>query len=611
VRRRVLAWAVAVVVATIGSATAEPESAATTRPQATSTPVRTASGNRSAARVGNATTPATWRIQSTSWSDRDEQRFAEFVARIGDSGCRTVHACLTSPAANPQFAASNPPGMSFYADCADLPYVLRAYFAWKSGLPFSFASGVLPLGSSTDIRYTARGNQITNRVDIPAGADARKVLPTMSGLISSAFYRVPPGHVGRLGPDHYPIKITRESIRPGTIIYDPNGHVAVVYKVSPEGRIHFIDSHPDNSLTRGVYGKSFVRASPAMSAGFKRWRPLRLEGAAQRADGSYEGGRIVLAGDRDIADWSDEQFYGTTARNPASWSAGRFEIGGERADWYDFVRRRLAHANFRYDPIEETRSLVRGLCEDLRYRTEAVDAAIKAGMASRPQPDRLPINIYGTDGDWETYSTPSRDARLKTAFRELRDEIVRFLTLSRTESHKLAYAGERLAHDIAAVYLAETRACRISYVRSNGTTQEIAFRDAETRLYALSFDPYHCVERRWGATAAEELATCPDGAEKRAWYDAEQRLRNQPDRTYDVRMGFSLGELKQRAPGSGLDASPDVSVAAVLAAEGVSLESLASPEPMPVPEPMPAPPPAAAPAATLVVGVRHLSLDDQ
>ncbi|MFZ4806757.1 MAG: hypothetical protein ACOYLQ_05815 [Hyphomicrobiaceae bacterium] len=246
---------------------------------------------------------------------------------------------------------------------------------------------------------------------------------------------------------------------------------------------------------------------------------------------------------------------------------------------------------------------MRGLCEDLRYRTDAVDAAIKAGIAARPQPDRLPTNIYGTDGDWETYSTPSRDARLKTAFRELRDEIVRFLTLARTEPGKLAYDGRHLARDIADVYLAETRACRITYVRSNGTGREITFRDAEARRYALSFDPYHCVERRWGAASADELATCPDGAEKRAWYDAEQRLRNQPDRTYDVRMGFSLAELRQRAPGSGIDTAPDVSVAAVLAAEGLSLDSLGAAEP--------APSPVASPGPTLVVGVRHPSLDEQ
>ena len=204
----------------------------------------------------------------------------------------------------------------------------------------------------------------------------------------------------------------------------------MVYKVTPEGRIHYIDTHPDNSLTRGVYGKAFTRSSPAMGAGFKRWRPQTLVGATQRPDGSYQGGHIVLSPDKDIADWSDEQFFGTEKARPKTWSAGRFVLEGETLEYYDYVRRRLANAGFKYDPLEETRSMVRSLCEDLKYRVDAVDVAIKANIHKRPQPDRLPNNIYGTDGDWETYSTPSRDARLKTAFKELRDEVARFLELA-------------------------------------------------------------------------------------------------------------------------------------------------------------------------------------
>ena len=89
----------------------------------------------------------------------------------------------------------------------------------------------------------------------------------------------------------------------------------------------------------------------------------------------------------------------------------------------------------------------------------------------------------------------------------------------------------------------------------------------ERRLFALSFDPHHCAERRWGAHEAEELATCADGADKRAWYEAEQRLRNQPDRTYDVRMGFSLADLKRGVAGTGIDQPPVIDVLALLAGD--------------------------------------------
>ena len=511
------------------------------------------------------TPPTTWTVRATEWSATDERGYEEFIARIGESNCRNVHACLTSPTSNPLFASSIPPGMTFYADCADLPYVLRAFYAWRRGLPFSFSSSVAPLGTSTDIRYTARGNRVVTRSHVSSGSDVRKVLKSVTDLVSSAHYRIPPGGGGPVLADHYPVAITRDAIKPGTILYDPNGHVAVVYKVTSEGRIHFIDSHPDNSLTRGIYGKAFVRAAPAMGAGFKRWRPVTLQDATRGADGTWAGGRMVLAPDTEVPDWSDEQFYGTGPDKPTSWSKGRFSVGTDTLDWYEFVRRRLARAGFKYDPLDETRTMVRALCQDLQYRVDAVDAAVAAGMHTRPQPERLPRNIYGTDGDWETYSTPSRDARLKTSFKELRDEVLRFLTLAETEPSRLDYRGRDLAGDLMAAYETETAACAVTYRPTTGAPRTLSFQDVERRLFALSLDPYHCPERRWGATTPEELATCADGKAKQAWYAAEQRLRNQMDRTYDARMDFNLADLLRRAPGSGIDAPADVSVPRLIA----------------------------------------------
>jgi hypothetical protein len=92
----------------------------------------------------------------------------------------------------------------------------------------------------------------------------------------------------------------------------------------------------------------------------------------------------------------------------------------------------------------------------------------------------------------------------------------------------------------------------------------MTFEEARARLFDFSFDPYHCPERRWGATSDTELATCPDNALKRQWYEAERRLRNQTERAYEARMDFSLGDLQSRAPGSGWDAPPDVDTLALL-----------------------------------------------
>jgi hypothetical protein len=508
--------------------------------------------------------PWLWRILRTQWTDADEKGFEDFVRRIGESDCKTMQECLTSPTSNPRFHATNPADMRFFADCADLPYLLRAYYAWKNGLPFSFASGMRSLGSPGDIRYN-NGNRVSTRKDlIFAGVDARRAIPDITTLVTTAQFRTAPEAAGQLLPDQYPVGVTRDSIKPGTIIYDAYGHIAVVYDVTHEGRVLFMDSHPDNSLTRGLYGRAFHRQAPSVGGGFKRWRPLKLVNATRQSDGSYVGGHIELAPDSQLRDWSDEQYFGTETPRPKDWREARFTINDREKDYYHFVRLRLAPSGFRYDPIEETRVMVRNLCRDIHYRREAIDFALKAGLHRRTPPARLPYNIYGTDGPWEIYSTPSRDARLKTGFKELRDEIARFIDQVAKGSDEVIYTGSDLKRDLRDVYEAETAACSITYTRSNGTPATLTFRDVAARLFDLSFDPYQCVERRWGATSAGELATCPDKGARMAWYDAQRRLRNQIDRVYDARMDFTLADLKKKPPGSGVDSPPDIGIAALI-----------------------------------------------
>jgi hypothetical protein len=80
----------------------------------------------------------------------------------------------------------------------------------------------------------------------------------------------------------------------------------------------------------------------------------------------------------------------------------------------------------------------------------------------------------------------------------------------------------------------------------------------------MSFDPYHCIERRWGATSAAELSTCTDNATKQRWYRAEQRLRNQIDRTYEARMDFTVAQLEQGVLDSGQNEPPSTDIRAMI-----------------------------------------------
>ena len=48
----------------------------------------------------------------------------------------------------------------------------------------------------------------------------------------------------------------------------------------------------------------------------------------------------------------------------------------------------------------------------------------------------------------------------------------------------------------------------------------------DIRLFAMSFDPYNCVELRWG----DDSPACPDQAGKRRYYALEEGARHQTDR---------------------------------------------------------------------------------
>jgi hypothetical protein len=509
--------------------------------------------------------PSIYVMRSDHWSETDERDYSRFVQEIGDSGCNTVDRCLHS-VHNP-FHGTDPDGVEFRSDCADLAYNLRFYFAWKRGLPFGYASEVSMRGRGRDFRYGFNGNAVTERVTLPSGSESGYAIwDTLRDAISSATFRVAPELEEPLESDLYSPAIDAKSIRPGTVIYDPNGHVATVYRVESDGRIRYIDAHPDSSLTHGYYDLRFVRAFPGMGAGFKNWRPMRLIGAVRHDDGTYSGGHVVVATNEDIADFSVEQFFGNGPRPDSDhdWRDGTFTLNGVQMDWYDYVRAKLAGGKLEFDPLHELSDMIASNCADLHDRVDAVDLALKAGMVEHDEPERLPPNIYGTEGDWETYSTPSRDARLKTAFKELRDYLARFVTMYRAHDPKLLYKGSDLVADLIQVYDRDTALCTIAYTRSDGTSYTLSYEEARRRLFAMSFDPYHCAERRWGAVLAEEFATCRETREKEAWYEAEQNLRNQIDRTYEAEMDFTREELLTPGPGKGVVQAPDIDARAYL-----------------------------------------------
>ncbi|MGV8997036.1 MAG: hypothetical protein ACOH12_08845 [Parvibaculaceae bacterium] len=517
---------------------------------------------------------APWRITKDHWDAADEKGFEDFVTGLGKADCWTVDECMKGPG-NPY--RHTDPKVKFLMDCADVPYFLRGYYAWKNGLPFGWQNAMLSSdGPRGDIRYSSGGNRVVGRASVPATASGVNAIPLLAEIIntvSTAMYRRNSMmESATYFSDTYSPRLDRTAVRPGTIAYDVNGHVSIVWRVESNGRILIFSSHPDHTLSRSFVGREFLRTGPELGSIFQNWRPIKLVGAKRMTNGTLVGGRLAGTANAQIPEFSLEQYVGNPPVNPSIWATASFVKDGEMMDFYTYVRARLSNGDLAYHPVEETRAMMQSLCSDIRTRNQAVEISRTEGRTQfMSPPAKLPRNIYGTDGVWELYSSPSRDARLKTAYKEMYDAVRQFVLLHSISSPRLVYTGNDLVGDMLAAYDEESAACPTPYKTTNGRHITLTVDDVAKRLYKLSFDPYQCVERRWGASDPAELASCPDGAEKTRWYNAEQPLRNQIDRTYDVEMSNSVDQL-ERGPfglqsGRGVETPPEIDIRAWLVSQ--------------------------------------------
>jgi hypothetical protein len=517
-----------------------------------------------------------WHIYKTKWEEEDERGYQAFVTAIGRSRCFTLDDCLRDPA-NPYRDLND--NRIYLGDCADMAYFLRGYYAWKNGLPFSYQHQMRTAdGSRDDLRYSGKGNVVTGRRTALPRANGKPVhapsfLQRIGGEVSTAMFRTHPtkGTAGTYD-DFYPVAIDRDHVVPGAIAYDVFGHVGLVYEVEADGRVKIVASHPDHSVTRSLYGANFMRTGPEYGGGLKAWRPIELVGATRQADGTYKGGKIVAAKNEELEGFSLEQYFGNKPDPDGDWLLGEFIYDNRTLDYYDYVRYALAAKNHAFNPITEMENAMDAICGDLRARKVAVDGAQRSKIHERKHPGRLPPNIYGTYGTWEAFSTPSRDARLKTSFLELRRMTETLVERRKKGLPGVDYQGDDLASDLLHTFDEKKMQCKITYKRMDGSYVVMNMAHVMERLFDMSFDPYHCPERRWGAKG-KELSTCRETEDKARWYDAQQYLRNQVHRTYNVQMGFTLdelgvpGETPPEQGGIGVAAAPDINIKKYLLTE--------------------------------------------
>lgn len=524
----------------------------------------------------------TWKVRRLEWTAEDERNYSAFVQALGRSKCATVDECIRNPA-NPYYG-TDPEGIQFYSDCADFPYFLRSYFAWKNELPFGYISQVRSFDEAErkknsppaaapgvaakpfDIRYSEIGNYPVARKTLVPRDDKgslnffREMTP-LQNMISSATLRIGPDVETPVPNDFYSPALKPGSIRPGTVVYDPNGHVIVIYEVLPDGRLLYFDSHPDNLVTRGLFSSKFMRSRPSAGAGFKNFRPMKLVNARKSWWGAeYFGGQLVYAKNAEIPDFSETQYFGTNP-DASDWKKGTFVFQGRTVKYHEFVRRAIAVEKI--NPVSEMEGILHELCDDMQERMELVTTALKKQIHTQSHPSTIPANIFGASGDWETFSSPGRDARLRTTLVELKDSLQsRYDEWMNNDFSNMKYSGDDLKKELLRAFHKVNVECPISYKNSAGRTVQLGLELAFKRLFRMSYDPYHCPELRWGATNSQELATCRDDASKRRWYQAEQLTRNTNSREWSAPTDITVEMLESGRYGT--STPPDTDLRAFL-----------------------------------------------
>lgn len=522
-----------------------------------------------------------WIVKHTEWSPEHELGFQKFIERMGSSDCKTVDTCMASAKANPLISEEDIAAFH-YSDCADFPVYLRAYYAYKNNLPFSYLSGVGQRKSEkeiapvfgddgrpkpTDYRYTPDGNLPHARTSVFVKGQTRCATNdffTWSNCLVEVYHtgmarmsKWEPSSIQPVAPDYYSPRIDRGSIKPGTVVYNADGHIAIVYKVDLDGQIFLISASPGGHVGRSKMNRTWIIYGPKSGSGFKNWRPFKVVNPRYDKNGNITNGQFVFAKDEEIQDFSMEQYYGhknldrVLVDGKYSGDEVRFSIYGtefKKIEFLRYVQARLMESGRRLNPVREFERSLGDICIEFQGRSELVKKAAAHGISAKRTPERYPENIFGSSGEWENYSTPSRDTRIRQMIYFLKNDLIYYAkTIQELAGRRdgiLDYTGTNLKLDLQKALHRANFSCQLQYKASDGVIVELTLQDLISRAARMSFDPYQCVENRWGASTAAEQKSCSNDSEKNRWHRATQFLRNIYSRPSALKTGKTLPEFE-------------------------------------------------------------------
>ncbi|MBI3705424.1 MAG: hypothetical protein HY244_16625, partial [Rhizobiales bacterium] len=414
-------------------------------------------------------------------------------------------------------------------DCADFPYFLRAYFAFKLGLPFGYSKCTRG-GGGQPPKCTSWSSMLTSAAPEPenaTGAAATKrpglahafgrFVQTVADAVHSGTGRT---LAGDDNTDYYPVPLTRETLRPGTIYADPYGHILMIVQRVPQtqgaaGIILAVDGQPDGTIARKRFWRGnflFAQERALGNAGFKRFRPIVRDNS---------GGLRRLTN----AEIGKNPNYG-------DFSLEQARLGVE--DFYDRMEDVMSPAPL--DPMRALEDAIASLDEQVKVRVTSVENGRKfqnSGKGEASMPDGPAI--FETIGAWEDFSTPSRDLRLLIAIDVVRGYPERVARRPARYAMPKDRSAEEVKAKLQRVLEAELPARKFSYARSDGSAWTLTLKDVFERAgdLEMAYNPNDCVELRWGAAAGSaEAATCKRHASSaqrakmtkyRAWFHERRR----------------------------------------------------------------------------------------
>ncbi len=394
--------------------------------------------------------------------------------------------------------ATGPNGVEMTPDCADNPFFLRAYFAWKMGLPFGFHEcswgtlDTMPRG----LRWLT--NDSLSGGGTAAGANAARAFARLLPIVKNTVHA---GN-GRMSfkadaSDYYPLPLARAELRPGSVYADPYGHTLTIVRWVPQtakkpGLLLAVDAQPDGTIgIKRFWQGNFIFNTREVvgEPGFKAFRPIVLE-----------GGRTRLLTNEEIRASGD---YGNVSFQQEKMEAAAFYEAMEKLINPDPLDAESAYLD-----------LFRALQEQLIVRLESVGNG-ENYMTSHPG-TVVPMPaagsaVFQTTGKWEDFSTPNRDLRLLIAI----DTILGFPDKVAKNPRAFGISPRETPEAAKARMVALERKwaaeMSITYTRSDGKPQVLTIGDILERKEALemAYNPNDGIEIRWGAPqGSAEMAVC-------------------------------------------------------------------------------------------------------